>query len=81
MDKVFTIEESSIRSGNGRLYRGTLKWLKSQLGLNESKEIPYKWNYIYIQEPTTVKELVRSLNKLAKYDSQHEGLQYKLISK
>lgn len=79
MDSIFTIEESSVRSGNGRLYRGTLNWLKNQLSLNETKEIPYKWDFVYIQEPTTAKELVRALNKLAKYDPWHEGLQYKLI--
>lgn len=78
MDKTFVIEEIATRSGNGRLYRGTLESLKKRFGLNETKSFPYKWDFVYIYEPTTIKELIRALNKLAKYDSWHKDMQYKL---
>lgn len=79
MNKLYIIEEVVNRSGNGRRLRGTLESLKKHYNLNDTVTIPYKSDFVYIYEPTTIKGLVRALNKLAKYDAWHEGMSYYLV--
>ena len=79
MDKMYVIEEVCNRSGNYRLFRGTLESLKKYYNLNETIAIPYKWDFVYISEPTTIKGLVRALNRRAKYGVQYAGLSYSLV--
>lgn len=79
-DHQFIIEEIIGLSGYSRQYKGTVKQFVKQFELEGGAgPFVYKNRYEYICEPRTAGELVRALNKLAKFGTQWEGIRFCLL--
>ena len=80
MSKLYIIEELVNRSGNYRRLQATLESFKRFYKLEGERTVMYKGCCLHIAEPKTIKGLIRALNILAKYDTQHNGMSYSLVN-
>lgn len=80
MSKLYIIEELVNRSGNYRRLQATIESFKRFYKLEGERTVMYKGCCLHIAEPKTIKGLIRALNILAKYDTQHNGMSYSLVN-